>query len=335
MSARKEAVLRSHRWFKLICGASYQDLPTIRNLTLVYTLAGADCIDVGADPALVHSAREGIERALQLDPHRERPYVMVSLNDGPDPHFRKASFLAHDCLRNCEQPCIPVCPTHAITGQGVQTELCYGCGRCLGVCPIQLIHTYEQIYSPDDLQYLAIDAVEIHTQPHRYPEFQTLWQKLQPLLPQLELISISCGDHQHLDQYFQELLTIMTDAPPLLIWQTDGRPMSGDIGAGTTHPALKLGEKVLAMDLPRGFVQLAGGTNHTTASKARQLGINPHGYAYGSYARTLVADLLAQADDRPMEHDPQLLNQAVQRAKSLVNTVKLEISAHPSSAPPP
>ncbi|MFM8307321.1 MAG: 4Fe-4S ferredoxin, partial [Microcystis aeruginosa] len=33
-------------WFKLICGASYQDLPTIRNLALTYTIAGADCIDV-------------------------------------------------------------------------------------------------------------------------------------------------------------------------------------------------------------------------------------------------------------------------------------------------
>ncbi|MFM7716604.1 MAG: 4Fe-4S ferredoxin, partial [Microcystis sp.] len=50
-------------WFKLICGASYQDLPTIRNLALTYTIAGADCIDVAADRAVIVAAREGIETA--------------------------------------------------------------------------------------------------------------------------------------------------------------------------------------------------------------------------------------------------------------------------------
>ncbi|MEG4963954.1 4Fe-4S ferredoxin, partial [Microcoleus sp. K4-C2] len=45
--------LKSGHWFKLICGASFQHLPAVRNLTLAYTLAGADCIDVAADPAAV------------------------------------------------------------------------------------------------------------------------------------------------------------------------------------------------------------------------------------------------------------------------------------------
>ncbi|MGL6283561.1 MAG: 4Fe-4S ferredoxin, partial [Microcoleaceae cyanobacterium] len=45
--------LQHHQWFKLICGASFQELNVIRNLTLVYALAGADCIDVAADPAVI------------------------------------------------------------------------------------------------------------------------------------------------------------------------------------------------------------------------------------------------------------------------------------------
>ncbi|NER08760.1 MAG: 4Fe-4S ferredoxin, partial [Okeania sp. SIO3C4] len=48
--------LKKGHWFKLICGASFQHLPTVRNLTLAYTLAGADCIDVAADPAAIASA---------------------------------------------------------------------------------------------------------------------------------------------------------------------------------------------------------------------------------------------------------------------------------------
>lgn len=54
--------LQQGNWFKLICGASYQHLPAIRNLTLAYTLAGADCIDV-ADPAVITVAQEALNRA--------------------------------------------------------------------------------------------------------------------------------------------------------------------------------------------------------------------------------------------------------------------------------
>jgi len=56
------------------------------------------------------------------------------------------------------------------------------------------------------------------------------------------------------------------------------------------------------------------------------MGIQPHGYAFGSYARSLIADLLEQAGDRPLESDPHSLNQAVERAQSLIKTVKLDIA---------
>lgn len=37
-----------------------QDLPAVRNLAVVYTLAGADCIDVAAEEAVIEAARFGI-----------------------------------------------------------------------------------------------------------------------------------------------------------------------------------------------------------------------------------------------------------------------------------
>lgn len=319
----KKQVLRSGRWFKLICGASYQDLPTIRNLALVYSLAGADCVDVASDPAVIRVAQAGIDRALELEPTLEKPLLMASINDGQDPHFRKATFDPNQCLTNCKQPCVAVCPTHAIAKDGqISPDLCYGCGRCLAVCPVQIITAQAQIYHPSRLVHTPIQALEIHTQVDRVPEFRQMWQNLQLLLPQLQLISISCGDGQNLEAYFQQLLTIMDRSPQTLIWQTDGRPMSGDIGAGTTLQALQLAQKVLKMNLPRGFVQLAGGTNQTTVAKANAMGIKPNGYAYGSYARQLVADMLMTAGDNPLEKYPKSLDRAVITAKELVDTVK-------------
>lgn len=60
--------LQQGTWFKLICGASYQHLPAIRNLALVYALAGADCVDVAADPAVIAAAQEGIEAVAKVLP---------------------------------------------------------------------------------------------------------------------------------------------------------------------------------------------------------------------------------------------------------------------------
>ena len=91
-------------WFKLICGASFGHLPAIHNLAIAYTLAGADCIDVAADLAVITAAKDGMRIAQKVarlsqnweDPTMELPWLMVSLNDGGDPHFRKAS----ECIRS-------------------------------------------------------------------------------------------------------------------------------------------------------------------------------------------------------------------------------------------
>ncbi|CAM9692316.1 unnamed protein product, partial [Laminaria digitata] len=64
----------------------------------------------------------------------------------------------------------------------------------------------------------------------------------------------------------------------LNVWQTDGRPMSGDTGRGATTACVRLAQKVLATEaVPFGdgqhFVQLAGGTNDRTAPKLLELGL--------------------------------------------------------------
>jgi Fe-S-cluster-containing hydrogenase component 2 len=341
--------LQTGHWFKLICGASFQDLPAIRNLTLAYALAGADCIDVAAEPAVVAAAQAGLAAAKILLPQAQllgypsyfSPWLMVSVNDGTDPHFRKAVFDPQYCPADCSRPCVKVCPADAIAftpqHQGVITDRCYGCGRCLPICPIQNITEQQHLVTPQALLPLlqsgVVKALEIHTQPGHAPEFQKLWPAISPVLNQLQLIAISCPDGQNSIDYLRWIANLLTtlDPQPLILWQTDGRPMSGDIGLGTTHAAIALGKKVAQAKLP-GYVQLAGGTNQYTVAKLREMNLLPggqnhenliSGVAYGSYARVMLAPILEKlAGTTKLEENPDILWLAVDRAFSLVSQLK-------------
>ncbi len=343
-------------WFKLICGASFGHLPAIRNLAIAYTLAGADCIDVAADLAVITATKDGIkvaQKIAQADPTQadsfvNLPLLMVSLNDGVDPHFRKAEFDSAQCPADCLRPCEQICPADAIDSSGVIDARCYGCGRCLPICPLGLIVTRDRSATPSSvISYITvkdgIEAIEIHTQTGHLADFQQLWAILAPVADQLKLLAISCPDSSELIPYLRSIhATIAATYQPdpllpfTLVWQTDGRPMSGDIGAGTTHAAIKLGEKVLAANLP-GYVQLAGGTNHYTVTKLRERQLLPptssphvHGVAYGSYARVLLTPILDELDLRDehpgrLEAHPDLLWSAVSIARDLVGQIKGDV----------
>jgi Fe-S-cluster-containing hydrogenase component 2 len=321
--------LAQGHWIKLICGASYQDLPTIRSLSLAYTLAGVDCIDVAADPAVIIAAKEGMAAAHS---RIEKPWLMVSLNDGEDPHFRKAEFNPKFCPSDCPRPCETVCPAQAIDAGGVIDRRCYGCGRCIPICPQQLIVTRSYVSTPTAitplLEEMGIDAIEIHTQVGHLEDFRRLWQAIQPWSHQLKLLAISCQDDIDLIPYLAALYETISPLYCPLIWQTDGRPMSGDIGKGTTHPTIKMAQKVLSSALP-GYVQLAGGTNHHTVTKLQEMGLlrtpkGISGIAYGSYARSLLLPLLESLENQNqhLEQHPEYLQEVVSKAYSLVGQLK-------------
>jgi Fe-S-cluster-containing hydrogenase component 2 len=350
-------------WFKLICGASYQHSTAVRSLALAYALAGADCIDVAADLAVITAAQEGIKVAAKLSKDKARnksPWLMVSINDGEDPHFRKAQFDVTQCPSDCPQPCIKICPANAIeissqiNSSGVIDRLCYGCGRCLPICPSELIFTRSHISTPRMvlpwIEEKGIDAIEIHTQVGHYDDFKRVWQDIAPKVSQLKLLAISCTEDQGVIDYLRSLYDLISPLPCPLIWQTDGRSMSGDIGKGTTHMAISFAQKVLQAKLP-GYVQLAGGTNDYTVTKLNtaqmlrqpQSNNSVSGVAYGSYARSILSPILEKLEitdqqnfkTQPnlnqnqlmnqfiqLEQNSELLKQAVEIASHLVNQIK-------------
>ncbi len=334
--------LQANQWCKLITGASFQDLPQIHNLALAYSLAGVDCIDVAANPAVMTAALEGIEAALDVNPELIRPFLMVSLNAGEDPHFRKAIFDPHACPSDCPRPCVRICPAEAISFDvakysqpGVIRERCYGCGRCLPVCPLGHILTDSQPADPSLIQPFIhagqIQALELHTRPGEKAAFLELWQQVKNFIPDLKVLAISCPSGEGLKDYLVWIYELISPLPCALIWQTDGRPMSGDIGDGATRACVKLAEKVLTQNLP-GFVQVAGGTNDHTVAKLRASGLlrsprpghDPHlsvaGIAYGSYARSLLSQF--QDSSLAWLDAPEMLNAAVTVAQSLVHQIK-------------
>lgn len=287
---------------------------------------------MAADPAVVAIALDGLAAASRLS-GRPRPWLMVSLNDGEDPHFRKARFDPALCPPECDRPCERICPADAIDGQVIDAR-CYGCGRCLPICPLGLIEAEHHQHRPAELlpQLLAlgIEALEIHTQIDRDGDFAASLAQLKPWLGQLQLLAISCPEGPGAIAYLQRLAPQVQGLTPHLLWQADGRPMSGDIGAGTTLASVRYAGQVLEQGLP-GHVQLAGGTNAYTVAKLRQTGLlgRVAGIGFGSCARTNLSALLEALEHRGglLEDHPDLLNDAVRRAGELVTPLKTATSA--------
>jgi len=244
---------KKDKWIKLICGASNEDIVAIEDLCAIYTAAGVDYIDVAAEESIVHAAKKGIEWAKKV--FKNSPGLMISISDGNDIHFRKAKFDPLKCPADCPRPCEKVCPTFAIDNSGIKKSKCYGCGRCLNSCPLNLISEYEYNLSKDDLaltlQKIKPNAVEIHTEINRLDSFTKVVSILISCETKLDKISISSGLNQSFkkSQEPEDLLKALWERYEILkkldiplIWQLDGRPMSGDLAPSTSRDAVKLFE---------------------------------------------------------------------------------------------
>ena len=323
-----EEALFNGSWVKLICGASNQDLVAIGDLCALYATAGVHCIDVAADAAVVNAARESLDW-VQAKIGR-RPWLMISFSDGKDAHFRKAWFNPQKCPQKCPRPCQRICPAKAIGIEGgVNPYKCYGCGRCLSICPLGIIKEEERHIGLKDfapiLKDLRPDAVEIHTAPGRSKEFNATVNELMSANVPLKRLAVSCGLQGYgisIEQLAKELwerhqcLRMHRQKP---IWQLDGKRMSGDLGLGAAKVAVHLWEEIKPL-APPGPLQLAGGTNaHTITHLLNQEG--PAGIAFGGMARKLIQPWLLEAQKKQirLREWPDGWHQALQAAQGLIN----------------
>lgn len=297
--------LHNGTWFKLICGASFHDAPSIRNLCEIYTAAGVDCIDVAASRAVLHAARQGISAGLARKQDANAPLLMVSINDDTDVHFRKALFEANQCPTDCTRPCETVCPADAIDLTGVIVDRCYGCGRCMPICPIGIIESVDYVHETSHVRSVLeeVDCLEIHTGPGHLYQFERLWGQIGDVARNLAVVAVSfpnLGTDDEMGTALEFMWRVMNkggDMKAENIWQTDGRPMSGDIGRGTAYKAVSLAKRVTSILKKRGIpghIQLAGGTNNATAGLMKNAGLiqmteeaeaTASGIAVGGYAR--------------------------------------------------
>ena len=347
-----ELALAAGRWVKLIAGASNQDLAAIEDFVGIYALAGVHCVDVAADGAVVAAARRGIAWARQRygeatdgTINRREPWLMVSLSDGEDPHFRKAWFDPLRCPPSCSRPCERICPALAIPpaqgdasgAVGILEERCYGCGRCLPSCPLGLIEERQQLLPPlavaPLLAELQPDAVELHTSPGRAAAFSARVAQLQASALPFARVGVSCGlegtgaSPERLSRELWQRYGVLRKAGFAPLWQLDGRPMSGDVGAGTAHAAIRLLDQ-LAPLAPPGPLQLAGGTNsHSIERLNRRSGHQDGvvqapvaGIAFGGVARRLLQPFLLEAERRRCRllEEPPLWTAALAEARQLV-----------------
>ena len=320
----------SDKWVKLICGASNEDIVAISDLCAVYSAAGVDYIDVAAEQSIVQAARNGIKWAR--DVFGANPGLMISISDGKDIHFRKAKFNPLNCPPDCPRPCEKICPTKAINNFGIKENKCYGCGRCLKSCPFNLISEYEYNLSKDKLPLILEttkpDAIEIHTEINRLDSFVEVINILKNSETKLDKISTSIGLHQSekdpkaLLKAIWERYEILSKLSIPLVWQLDGRPMSGDLAPATTKETVGLFESI-GSKLPPGLIQLAGGTNGRTYEF---LNINnlPDGIAFGSSARKIMQPFIefANQQNKPLYECPQSMTLAIKEAKKFLNPWK-------------
>uniref|UniRef100_A0A6N2MTH7 4Fe-4S ferredoxin-type domain-containing protein n=1 Tax=Salix viminalis TaxID=40686 RepID=A0A6N2MTH7_SALVM len=224
---------------------------------------------------------------------------------------------------------------------GVINERCYGCGRCSPVCPYDKIrmalYTRDAAVTAELLKRKDVDAIEIHTSGRQTAPFEGLWDDLRNSTGYLKLVAFTicwrfnCIFNEH---------------------NLDGRPMSGDIGRGATRESIAFAARLAAVeDKPRGFFQLAGGTNAHTVEGLKKRGLfqttlvaenskdnksmppstaSSHaligGIAYGGYARKIVGRVLSSMQSQHglarIEDYPEHLLEALANALDLVGTVK-------------
>lgn len=308
--------LKAAHYHKLIIGAALKDFKSIEDYAYLFTHAGANVIDISAFPHSVISAKKGIDRAIQENPDLVEPIIMVSINIGQDPHFRRIEVDWQSCTE-C-QLCIASCPSEAFSSSeevsfSYNADLCFGCSNCLDYCHFNALSFKNwssfEANSLLELIDLGAGAFEIHLN-NDLNAFSEFYNSL-PRLPEDFLQSFSIGSElMSLAELENSALNIIRNVRDRyhpnkeLIIQTDGIPLSGartvfkdssrelEKDMQSIINAKTVINKIKELDNPENiFVQLAGGITEKSFKKAIENHVPINGVAIGSYARNKLKNL--------------------------------------------
>jgi Fe-S-cluster-containing hydrogenase component 2 len=259
-----EEALANHRYFKLICGASFHDTEKIKSLVQIYAQVGIDCVDVACEPHVIKAVEEAYH-ALPVD--LPKPLVMVSLDVDGDPHFRKIHVTRLACV-DCEA-CLPACPVDALYMDEahqfqINSDRCYGCSRCMPTCPSEALYFQPTHALPEALlevlEHPLVGGVELHAN-----HLEALGSSLSH-----KWISLCFRPTEHtpesVDAYLEAFNALCKAVHPYgVMLQIDGNAMQADESHHSSLPALK-GATALAERWKARFpVTLSGGINAETA----------------------------------------------------------------------
>ena len=284
-----EDLLKNHKLFKIICGTGNEFPKEIEYISYIYTLAGANMIDISADTESIKSCIRGIKKANV----EKKPIINVSIGIKGDPHIRKIIINKDLCI-NCGE-CKRVCNQKAITQNiKVISKRCIGCGICYGACKIGAISFYDNLKDykkilPKFLK-MGVETFELHASTTDIESSLEKLEYLNSLTPN-NFIGL-CLDRTVLSN--SQIYDIVKKSYNLigdrLIIQADGVPMSGtDDTYNTTLQTVACADIIRKSKIPV-YIILSGGTNSKTISLSKLCNVEYNGISIGSWARKIVRE---------------------------------------------
>jgi Fe-S-cluster-containing hydrogenase component 2 len=306
-----QEALKSKTFHKMIIGAALKDFELIKDYSYLFTHAQVEVLDISAFPHSVISAQSGIKQALEEDPSLVEPLIMISINIGEDPHFRRIELNRDNCT-DC-QACIPTCPSNAFWMDNnndfqYNPDYCFGCSNCLPACEFSALSF--NLWSPfsydsiSELASLGAKAIEIHLNDDLCA-FENFYDRLEKNLFELESFCIgsTINDENQLIKSADAVIKNFFKKYPqkkICLLQVDGEALSGarfnkeeakdQISITKAKIIINHIEQKHSEYRERIFVQVAGGITEKTFSKIRLLKVDVNGVAIGSYARKYLED---------------------------------------------
>lgn len=290
--------LSYNQFTKITLGASFNDVEALKKIVFVYSIAGADCFDIGAREVLVSAAREAIDEAqeycITLSKKFVRPHIVCSVDLSYDPHFMKAVITSKEA--SFDDKIRSVCPTEAILEDRIISNLCIGCGKCImEPYPIKLVsysHVEDAASVVDSLIAAGADGIEYHIGILPTEAIDKNIATIRKYINKDIAFSIGSGIHNP-DKCKKILDHLHKQKIRDVVIQADGKPMSASNDYNSSLQSVMLAKELMEYSKKKRykfFFQLSGGTNQYSRRLSMEQGINPHGIGWGTYARQAITD---------------------------------------------